>query len=173
MLDTLITSKTRIKLLVKFFTNPGTRAYLRGLAQEFNDSSNSVRVELNRLEESRLLDGQMEGNRKWYKANTAHPMFAEITSIVHKYFGLDVIIDNVLGKLGNLERVYLTGDLAKGMDTKVIELIFVGQLDEQYLKDLIAKAESIINRKIEYVICQMEELTLHLSGQKNMLIFGE
>ena len=44
MLETLITSKTRVKLLMKFFLNPGTRAYLRGLATEFDESTNSVRV---------------------------------------------------------------------------------------------------------------------------------
>ena len=49
MLDTLITSKTRIKLLMKFFMNPRTRAYLRELASEFGESTNSIRVELNRL----------------------------------------------------------------------------------------------------------------------------
>ena len=55
MLDTLITSKTRVKLLMKFFLNPGTRAYLRELASEFDESTNSVRVELNRLSEAKII----------------------------------------------------------------------------------------------------------------------
>ena len=58
MLDTLVTSKTRIKLLMKFFLNPGTRAYLRSLADEFGESTNSVRVELNRLSEAGLLGSE-------------------------------------------------------------------------------------------------------------------
>ena len=61
MLDTLITSKTRIKLLIKFFMNPGTRAYLRELALEFNESTNSVRVELNRLSKAKIITSENVG----------------------------------------------------------------------------------------------------------------
>ena len=56
MLETLVTSKTRAKLLLKFFLNPSTSAYLRGLADEFGESTNGVRVELNRLMEAGLLE---------------------------------------------------------------------------------------------------------------------
>ena len=52
MLDALITSKTRVRLLVKFFLNPTMKAYLRELASEFDESTNSVRLELNRLKEA-------------------------------------------------------------------------------------------------------------------------
>ena len=58
MLESLITSKTRIKLLLKFFINPSTKAYLRELVKEFDASTNSIRLELNRLEESDLLISQ-------------------------------------------------------------------------------------------------------------------
>jgi len=78
MIDSLITSKTRIKLLMKFFLNPGTSAYLRGLADELGESTNSVRVELNRLSEAGLLESAEEGRTKVYRANTAHPLFPEI-----------------------------------------------------------------------------------------------
>ena len=55
MLDSLVKSKTRIKLLLIFFINPETRAYLWELAKEFGESTNSVRLELNRLTKAKLL----------------------------------------------------------------------------------------------------------------------
>ncbi|MDY0178946.1 MAG: ArsR family transcriptional regulator, partial [Synergistaceae bacterium] len=61
MLDSFVTSKTRIKLLLKFFINPDTTAYLRGLADEFGESTNAVRVELNRLSRAGILDSRAEG----------------------------------------------------------------------------------------------------------------
>ena len=70
MLDTLITSKTRIKLLLKFFSNKSNSAYLRSLAEEFGKSTNSVRIELNRLAEAGLLESEPSGNTVLYKANT-------------------------------------------------------------------------------------------------------
>ena len=51
MLDTLITSKTRIKLLLKFFLNAQTKSYLRSLEGEFGESTNAIRLELNKFEE--------------------------------------------------------------------------------------------------------------------------
>ncbi len=50
MLGTLITSKTRVKLLLKFFLNSNAKAHLRGLETEFGESSNAIRLELNRFE---------------------------------------------------------------------------------------------------------------------------
>ncbi|PIO48027.1 MAG: transcriptional regulator, partial [[Chlorobium] sp. 445] len=64
MLDSLVTSKTRIKLLLKFFLNQETRAYLRGLAEEFGESTNAVRVELNRLTEAGFLTTRDDGRTK-------------------------------------------------------------------------------------------------------------
>ncbi|MFM7301395.1 MAG: ArsR family transcriptional regulator, partial [Crocinitomicaceae bacterium] len=67
MLDALITSKTRIRLLVKFFLNPTMKAYLRQLADEFGESTNAVRVELNRLTEAGILESEAIGNVVKYK----------------------------------------------------------------------------------------------------------
>ncbi|MCK9327448.1 MAG: ArsR family transcriptional regulator, partial [Bacteroidales bacterium] len=78
MLDTLITSKTRIKLILRFFLNPKSTAYLRGLAEEFGESSNAIRLELNRFEEAGLLQSETQGNKKLFKANIAHPLYGDI-----------------------------------------------------------------------------------------------
>ena len=82
MLDTLITSRTRIKLLLKFFSNSSNAAYLRSLAEEFGESTNSVRVELNRLTEAGLLESEASGNTILYQANTRSPLFPEIRNMV-------------------------------------------------------------------------------------------
>ena len=55
MLETLISSKTRIKLLLKFFLNSKATSYLRGLESEFGESSNGIRIELNRFEKAGML----------------------------------------------------------------------------------------------------------------------
>lgn len=152
MLETLITSKTRIKLLLKFFSNKGNKAYLRSLADEFGESTNSVRVELNRLSDAGLLESENAGNTILYKANTGHPIYGEIKNLVSKYLGFDQIIETVLGRLGNLELAVVVGDYARGNDSGVIDLRLVGQIDLVYLSQLIPKAEALINRRIRYSI---------------------
>ena len=74
MLDTLITSKTRVKLLLKFFLNAESRSYLRGLESEFHESTNAIRLELNKFEKAGLLISEKEGNRKFFKKKKKAPI---------------------------------------------------------------------------------------------------
>src|ERR1700761_2017521 len=110
MLEVLISSKTRVKLLLRLFLNPSSTAYLRGMAEEFNESTNAIRIELNRFEDAGMLVSKNQGNKKVYQANQNHPLFKDINNIVLKYLGIDRIVETVVQKAGNLEKVYLTGD---------------------------------------------------------------
>jgi DNA-binding FadR family transcriptional regulator len=106
LLTGLIASKTRIKLLMRFFFNPEARSYLRELAKEFNVSSNAVREELNQLKKTDLLISEKNGRQVFYKANTEHALFPELKSMVSKVMGIDQVIDSIITRLGNLERAY-------------------------------------------------------------------
>lgn len=172
MLESLITSKTRIKLLLKFFLNSGNTAYLRGLEPEFGESTNAIRHELNRFEKADLLISKVEGNKKLYQANTNHPLFPEIHKLLLKHIGLDKVIEKVTVKLGHLQEVYLVGELAKGKNSKVIDLWFVGQnLDRGYLMKLAEKAETLIKRKIRYLVLDENEIKDFLKNKgKNELL---
>ncbi len=157
MIETLISSKTRIKLLLKFFLNSDMTAYLRNLEQEFGDSTNAIRVELNRFEQAGMLTSRVDGNKKVFQANRKHPLFQEVHNIIFKYVGLDQLLEYIVSGLGNLERVYLTGKFARGLNSDIIDLIFVGEIDQVYLVTLIGKAEEMVKRKIRYVIYSSEE----------------
>ena len=160
MLETLISSKTRIKLLLKFFLNSETTSYLRGLESEFGESTNSIRLELNRLEEAGMLSSQLKGNKKIFKSNTKHPLYKEVHNILLKYIGFDKIIIDVIERLGDVQKVYVTGEFAKGLDSQIIDLVFIGDVNKQYLINLIEKTEKLINRKIRYIVYSNDEETL-------------
>ena len=98
LIETLITSRTRVKLLLKFFLNPSSYGYLRGLATEFGESSNAIRIELNRFEEAGMLISRHEGNKKMYRANSNHPLFSDVRNIILKYVGVDKLINHVVEK---------------------------------------------------------------------------
>jgi len=172
MLESLITSKTRIKLLLKFFLNSNTTSYLRGLESEFSESTNAIRQELNRFERAGLLLSEMQGNKKIFRANTVHPLFSDINSLLMKSVGLDQIIDKVVIKLGNLDRVYLVGSLANGINSQVIDLVFVGDIDKVYLDDLIKKSEKLIERRVEYIIVTIQKVQdfLKTKPEKQVLL---
>lgn len=148
MIETLISSKTRIKLLLKFFLNSNNTAYLRNLEDEFKESTNSIRIELNRFEEAGLLVASNEGNKKIFKVNTTNSFFNDLHSLVKKYFGIDRIIEDIILKLGDLQAAYLAGNLAKGLNDEVIELVLIGNLNSDYLKSLANKVEKEVKRSI-------------------------
>ncbi len=166
MLEALITSKTRINLLLKFFLNSNNKAWLRSLETEFGESTNAIRLELNRLMKAGLLKSVQEGNKKVYMANTEHPLYRDIHNLLLKHIGLDKIVDKVTSRLGSVSAVYLVGELAKGKNSKVIDLWFVGDmLDKGYLLNLIEKSENMIHRKIRYIILNENELKDFMTGK--------
>lgn len=173
VLETLISSRTRIKLLLKLFLNSNTSAWLRGLEAEFGESSNAIRIELNRFEDAGMIVSSMMGNKKVYSANTRHPLFREIHNILLKHIGFDKIIETVIERLGAVDRVYVTGDFAKGTDSQVIDLVFIGStIDKNYLMQLIERAEGIISRRIRFIIYPPAELEKNTwdEAEKNMLL---
>ena len=153
----LISSKTRIKLLIRFFFNPETRSYLRELAKEFNVSTNSVREELNQLTNTKLLKSEKRGRQVIYKANQEHPLFPELKSMVGKVMGIDQVIESIVTRLGELESAYLIDDYAEGKDTGLIDLLLVGNIDQYHLNDLSRKTERYIKRKIRSLVLSRDE----------------
>jgi predicted nucleotidyltransferase len=170
MLEALITSKTRIKLLLKFFLNPSTSAHLRGLATEFNESSNAIRLELNRLEEAGMLTTVSEGNKKLFQVNKKHALFNSLQQIVRKYAGIDEIIDNILKGLGNLEKAYLTGDMAKGKSSNVVDLVLIGAINKSYLEETVEKAEKVLGKQIHCSVFDNSDPFVQMLDKKEYLL---
>lgn len=165
MLDTLITSKTRIRLLVKFFINAANAGYLRGLALEMDENTNAIRKELNNLSQAGYIIRNNTDNKVLYRANTAHPLFGTLQELISKYIGLDKIIYQVLKRMGNVSRIFVIGNYAQGIDSGTIEIIIEGpKLNNEYLLQLIPKIENAINKKV------IIQTTTNFSG-KGLLIF--
>jgi len=160
MLDALITSKTRIKLLLKFFLNASRMDYLRNLESDLGDNTNAIRVELNKLEEAGLLLSFTKGNKKYFQSNSKHPLFLDIQSILMKITGIDELMKRVLNNVGDLAKVYLTGALAEGNESEIIDLILVGKVNREYFSELISKAEKFIQKKIRFVVFDEAEFAM-------------
>ena len=177
MLDTLITSKTRLKLLLKFFLNSNSSSYLRELESEFGESTNAIRLELNRFEKAGFLQSHTKGNKKLYQANTGHPLFNDINNLLLKYIGFDQIIDKVVHKLGDLKCAYIVGDFARGVNTQIIDLVFVCDgIDREYLARSVDRVEKLIKRKIRYVIFnekEFDEYATNLKPSEVLLLWKE
>ena len=149
MLETLITSKTRLRLLIKFFLNNNNNGYLNGLANEFGESTNSVRKELNKLFEAGYLKKKSKNNKIYYSANNKHILFSPLQNIIKKHLGIETIIENILDKIGPSVSIFLIGDYVLGLDSGHIEIIIVGEkIDKKFVEELCKKLEHLIQRKV-------------------------
>lgn len=175
MLEALITSKTRLKLLTKFFLNNGTQAYLQELASEFGESSNGVRIELNHLTKAKLLIPHREGRTILYEANTQHGLYSTIQEALQKNVGLDRLVDVLVKRCGDIKAAWVVGDYAKGNDSGLIDLVVLGSVNLLEFQSAVDKTEKLINRKIRYLVLDTQELKClnrYLKLENSLQIWG-
>ena len=167
MLGELITSKTRLRLLIKFFVSQANRGYLNGLASEMGESSNSIRKELNHLHDAGYLDKVKNDNKIEYQANTKHPLYDILRKVVLKHLGLEDIVETVLERMGNVQKIILVGDYAEGNDSGNIEIFLIGKgLNMEYISQLEEKIEKLIKRKVSFYLASK-----FLSERKHILLY--
>ena len=153
MLEELITSKTRLRLMIKFFISQANRGYLNGLATEMGESTNAIRKELNHLYSAGYLKKSKSDNKVEYKANTKHPLFGVLRKVIMKHLGLEDAVEMVLERMGDVQKIILVGDYAKGNDTGKIEIFLIGvNLNMEYIEQLEGKIEKMIKRKVSFYL---------------------
>jgi len=159
MLTQLFTSRTRIKLLLKLFLNPSVSCYLRELAKEFDLAPNAVKEELDSLNRAGYLKKLKQGRSIYYRADTGHPFFPEINSIVRKYLGIDRLIEDVLSRIGEVSEVYLLDDYAQGRDSGIIDVLIVGDVRHDKVEKFRRAVEKKINRRLRIIAVSPEEFS--------------
>ena len=174
MLGELITSKTRLRLLVKFFISQANRGYLNGLATEMGESTNSIRKELNHLHSAGYILKSKNNNKIEYQVNSKHPLYNTLRNVVLKHLGLEDIVDNVLDKMGNVNQIYIIEDYAKGIDSGNIEVVLIGKdLDLKYISDLEKKLEKLILRKVSFYLASKfisNKANIKILSKKRLII---
>ena len=168
MLGELITSKTRLRLMIKFFISQANRGYLNGLANEMGESTNAIRKELNHLQNAGYLEKIKVDNKVEYKANTKHPLFDVLQKVVLKHLGLEDVVETVLERMGNVLQIILVGDYAKGNDSGLIEVFLIGQnLNMEYIAQLEEKIERLVGRKVSFYLASK-----FLSDRDHIILFN-
>ena len=159
MLKSLITSKTRRKILALFFTNPQGRFYLREVCRRIHKPTNSVSAELSRLAQAGLLTSERQANLLYYAVNTKCPIYSEVKSIVLKTEGLGNLLRAALSRQSGLRFAFIFGSYAKGLERpgSDIDLMLIGNVKPDAIASAIKKLETRIGREVNYSIYPADE----------------
>jgi hypothetical protein len=158
MLNSLITSKTRLRVLVKFFIRAANKGHLNSLASEFGESTNGVRKELNKLKDAGYLVSNKEQNKVIYRANTKHPLYSVLQQLVKKHLRLDEMVETIVKRIGDVQKIILIGDYAKGIDSGLIEVLLIANdINIEYISELEKKLKNKIGRKVVFSMESEEE----------------
>jgi hypothetical protein len=106
-----------------------------------------------------LIEKFADGQKVIYRPNSKNLFYSELTKLVSKYMGFDQLVERVLSQLGDLQSAYVVGDYANGLDTGVIEMALVGDVDQAYAVNLAKKGEKELRRKVRLAFLE-DELSL-------------
>ena len=91
--------------------------------------------------------------KKVFQANTTHPLFKTIQKLVRSSVGLDVLVAQVINRIGGVKRIVVVEDYAKGIDSGLISVVIEGNdLNSDYIYSLTEKIENQIQREVQFFI---------------------
>lgn len=159
MYDTLFGSKTRVKLLALFLTNPGHAFFVRELTRKINEQINSVRRELLNLKSIGLVTSVEKKGKTYYEVNTRFEYYSELRKIfskTDKNLSEEDKLASALRRSGNVQYAALMGKFV-GDQTSQVDLFIVGEIDKRKLKPALSEMEKEIGREANYCIMTEQE----------------
>lgn len=154
MLELLIPSKTRIRLLTLFLMNPGRAYYIREIERMTGEHYAAVYKELGNLASFGILSGEHKGKQMYYSVNQGHFLYHELQQIVLKTEGVVKSLREQLQNLQGISCLFIYGSYAAGTADKEsdIDLFIVGDVEEGEIITAVHTAEKILQREINYTL---------------------
>ena len=159
MLSEILTSNTRAELLRILFDGRKQEHYLREIQKLSNVSIRSIQKEVAHLSRLDLLKSRKDGNRIYYSANTTHPLYPDLVSIVEKTVG---IVGQLKERLSDkrIDTAFIFGSMAKGTEKSEsdIDLVVIGTLNMRALTKLLSGIQEKVGREINPHIFSKDEI---------------
>ncbi len=142
--------KVRAELLRLLFTDPEQSLYLRDLARLSGLAVGTVQREIANLRDADLVLERRDGNRLYFKANTAHPIFPELQGIALKTMGLGPQLANALAGLDGIELAFVYGSYADGTAgaESDIDLFVIGSIGLRKLSPCLREVADTMHREV-------------------------
>ncbi len=187
ILEDIIISRVRVKMLVLFLSNPGQMFHVRDIVRKLDEEINAVRRELGHMERAGMVVKEQRANRLFYLFRKDYPLFYDLMELIGKTQGLgwDIIKNRV--KLGKVKFAMLSGRYIRGKAKKSpndVDLLLVGSVVLPELAQLVKGEEAKRGTELNYTVMTEEEFLFRkrrrdpfvlsiLEGSRLMLIGDE
>jgi len=185
MIERILVSKVRIKILKLFFTDLKKEVHIRGIVRKIDEEINAVRRELKNLEAAGILIKDQRGNRHYYLVNKQCPIFSEILGLINKQYGLGKTIIEAANELGDIRYAVLTNSYItnKHENEYDVDLMLVGNIKMDLIAQIVKSAEQELGREIRYTVLSEDDFifrkkkrdsfTLNILNRQNILLIGD
>lgn len=168
MLEKLLVSQVRLKILRTMLTRPSEQLHIRGLVREVGTEINAVRRELTNLEAVGLLFSRKSGNRVYYTVNIHSVFYPELLALVAKAYGLGANIIAGIKNLGDIKYAVLSKAFAgrrRKSSSLDVDLFVIGKVNIDALEDMVKKEQELRGHEINYAV--MGEDEFNFAKRKN------
>jgi predicted nucleotidyltransferase len=166
----LLSSRVKAEVFRLLFGTGARELHVREMARQARLNDATVRQELRKLVGLRLIRARRDGNRIYYRAETAHPLYSEIRSIVLKTSGLGDVLRQALARSA-VRAAFVFGSIAEGKERPEsdVDLLVVGSLSLRQASILLAGAASRLGREINPHVLTPQEFAKRRRGGDHFL----
>ncbi len=160
LLEDIIISRVRVKMLQLFLSHPGTIFHVRDIVRKIGEEINAVRRELAHMEEAGMVSKEPRANRLFYTFRKEYPLYYELLELIGKTSGLGFDILKHKAKLGKLKFVMMSGRYLRGRERKSptdVDMLIVGSVVLAELGQLVKAEEVRRERELNYTVMSEEE----------------
>ncbi|MBI3341668.1 hypothetical protein HY024_00940 [Candidatus Curtissbacteria bacterium] len=172
MLNELLISKVRVKILELFLSTPEANFHVRDIVRRVSEEINAVRRELARLEKIGLLASEWRANRRFYSVKKDFIFYPELLSIINKTVGLGGALIKNKAKLGKVRYAMLSGSFVRGkpFNQNDVDLFIVGTIVLPELGSLVRDEEARRDREINFTPMTEEEFNFRKNRRDPFVI---
>jgi hypothetical protein len=195
MIEQLFGSKTRVKLLRLFYSNPNRSFYVREITRKIDEQINSVRRELANLLSIGIIASDNTNNRLYYEVNQTFEFYRPLLTVfggeksdVEPKDASAVTDDQAvpsserekIKRLGNVDVAIYTGQFTRD-DSAGVDFLVVGDVNQRALQKFITELETQEGKELRFTVFSTDEfeyrrkikdrfVDLIISAKKQVLI---
>lgn len=165
-------TKNRAELLRLFFTNPEQSFYMQEIGRILGKKPGNFQRVINNMEKEGVVISERRANARYFKANKDYPLYEEVKNIVFKTVGIVGSIKDVLKKIEDVDYAFIYGSYAKAKENYLsdIDLVVIGDCDEDKLIKDFDRLEELLKREINYKFYLLEDFKKNIKQKEPFLL---